>query len=149
MTARSHTGQCHCGETVFEATGSPLFSVYCHCSLCQATSGSPFVGWVGFSDPGVTITRGAEKLVIYNSPDGLARHSCGTCSAAIFAGGAFPPSTPPFKMVALSLFPHEGSVFDADIQAKGHIFYPSRMMNVSDGLPKWTGFPGTELVSEV
>lgn len=36
------TGQCHCGQVQYEATADPNNASVCHCTDCQAISGSAF-----------------------------------------------------------------------------------------------------------
>jgi hypothetical protein len=148
MEKKSHQGACYCKAVTFEATGSPMFSVYCHCLLCQRLTGGPFVGWVVFAESDFLLKNGEGKLIRIKTPDGLDRLSCGVCGSSVYAAGTF-PGIPPFKMATLTLFGHSGKDFDIDLKATGHIFYGSRMMDVVDGLPKWSGFPGSEQLPEM
>jgi hypothetical protein len=38
-------GGCFCGNIRYETTGVPGTSTNCHCSICQRTTGAPFVTW--------------------------------------------------------------------------------------------------------
>ena len=84
------SGQCHCGEIEFEGELDPDKVGICHCSDCQALSGSAF-RTVGLVDAGnFTVTRGqpSEYIKVGASGNRRIQAFCGTCGSALYATNA-------------------------------------------------------------
>lgn len=72
MSKAIKTGGCLCGETRFEASGTPSGTGYCHCRMCQRSSGAPVqpyaiyapeaVRWSGATPRRYRSSKGAERL---------------------------------------------------------------------------------------
>lgn len=77
-------GGCACRAVRCRLLGDPLELHVCHCTRCQAVSGSAFVMCMPVHVRSLEVLRGAPELVSFESPDGLAkRHrrcpDCGSC----------------------------------------------------------------------
>ncbi len=85
------TGGCLCGEVRYEANESVMFSVVCHCRMCQQWTGSSMLGTAAFSREAVSFTKGTPKL--HCSSSVCERGFCSRCGSSLFtryySGGAF------------------------------------------------------------
>ena len=57
------TGRCSCGSVSFEVTQEALGTGFCHCRICQRSTGAPVFAWTAFPIEGVRFSR--EKLKYY------------------------------------------------------------------------------------
>ncbi|KAI0671554.1 Mss4-like protein [Trametes maxima] len=143
--------QCWCGNVVFEFHGDPVDAKHCHCRQCQHLHGAPFQWAVIFPKTSVRMVKNQENSLHFFSTqrrrglhDVPCKVSCDQCRSPLFDEGrntvlAYPSS---FK------FP-DGKV-PVDFQPTAHIFYSERVMEVPDGVPKWSGHKGTsELLPEL
>jgi hypothetical protein len=81
-------GQCHCGRISYRATIDPMRVSICHCSDCQALTGSPYR--VTVLTPHQTIVvNGTPKVYVKRGDNGRNRlqHFCGECGTPMFASG--------------------------------------------------------------
>jgi hypothetical protein len=81
-------GQCHCGAIRYRAEIDPKRVVICHCTDCQAFSGSAFR--VSVSSPRDALeVEGEPKTYVKLAESGRRRlqQFCGDCGAALFASG--------------------------------------------------------------
>jgi hypothetical protein len=82
------SGGCLCGDVRYEAR-DPIDAGYCHCRLCQRSSGAPVLAWASFPTISFSITQG-EPRSYSSSPKGL-RQFCASCGTQIvFRGSATP-----------------------------------------------------------
>ena len=51
------SGRCVCGSTRFEVTQEALGTGYCHCRICQRSTGAPAFAWTAFPIDAVKFTR--------------------------------------------------------------------------------------------
>jgi hypothetical protein len=77
---KTYCGGCLCGQIRFEAQGDPDFAGYCHCRMCQRSSGGPAQLYASFPPEGVVY---ASAPAIYRSSPGSARHFCPSCGSQI------------------------------------------------------------------
>ena len=139
FVAKYHAS-CHCGTAKYEVSADPVDAKICHCRVCQVLHGAPMQWAAIFFKHDVRFTQGIEFLRFYNST--LDRHerllpckvSCTRCDTLIADEGrnmwlAFPTlfdfGTPPRVPEAF--------------KPTCHIFYGMRVMEIDDGLPKWSG----------
>ena len=135
-----YRASCHCGSIRYEVSADPVDAKICHCMTCQKLHGAPMQWAAIFHKNHVRMTRGIEHLRFYSS--GLGRHervppckvSCALCGTLIADEGrrmwlAFP---------SLFGFRAEGSVPEP-FSPTCHIFYSQRVVDIDDGLPKWSG----------
>ena len=76
-----HEGGCLCGAVRFRVSGTPRYSVICHCATCRKASGAPSVAWLTFALSQVEFLSGEPR--IYRSSPGVIRRFCGTCGSGI------------------------------------------------------------------
>jgi hypothetical protein len=131
---------CFCGAVQYEVSADPVDAKICHCQACQKLHGAPMQWAAIFHKRHVRFTAGLEDLVFYNNEQGTRERSlpckvsCGLCGTPIADEG---------RRMWLS-FP---SLFDFGFPAKVpdsfkptcHIFYGTRVIDIHDGLPKWSG----------
>ncbi|KAI0360094.1 hypothetical protein OH77DRAFT_1509296 [Trametes cingulata] len=143
--------QCWCGNVAFEFHGDPIDAKHCHCKQCQHLHGAPFQWAVIFPKTSVRMVKNENNsLHFFSTATRKGTHhvpckvSCDQCRSPIFDEGkntvlAYPSS---FK------FPDRK--VPLDFQPTAHIFYSERVMEVPDGVPKWSGHKGiSELLPEL
>lgn len=79
------TGQCHCGEIVFEFSGDPINTAYCYCHSCQTQTNSD--KWFGLWVPQALFqfTKGEPKTYtrLGDSGKDMRQHFCGKCGTTL------------------------------------------------------------------
>jgi hypothetical protein len=88
-------GQCHCGRIAYEAEIDPADVSACHCTDCQALSGSPYR--VSVRAPATTfrLIIGTPRTYIKTAESGARRvHAfCSDCGAPIYSSAVENPTT--------------------------------------------------------
>lgn len=79
--ASEHAGGCLCGAIRFASRAAPIATGYCHCRLCQRTSGAPVLAWASFPVPEFRYERGEPSL--YPSSSHGQREFCGRCGSQL------------------------------------------------------------------
>jgi hypothetical protein len=74
-------GGCLCGAVRYRVTKAPLDSGYCHCRMCQKTSGAPVQASAEFPLEGFALTKGEAKA--YRSSEWGVRHFCPECGSQL------------------------------------------------------------------
>lgn len=142
-----HCARCLCGAVRYEVCADPVDAKFCHCSICRTLHGAPFQWAAIFHKRDVRLTAGAGHLRFYSSERGEAgrvppcKVSCGACGTPIADEGrnmwlAFP------TLFDFGDPPRVPSAF----RPTCHIFYAARVMDVADGLPKWSGHKGASIL---
>ena len=80
-------GKCHCGEITFSAEVNPDHVIVCHCSDCQALSGSPYRTIIPAIEGTFQIESGSPKIYVKTAEDGAKRAQafCPECGSPIYA----------------------------------------------------------------
>jgi hypothetical protein len=139
-----YRARCHCGAVCYEVGADPVDAKICHCRTCQALHGAPMQWAAIFHKRHVRITRGIEHLRFYGGvldrPGRVppCKVSCALCGTPLADEGrrmwlAFP---------TLFEFGATGEIPEA-FRPTCHIFYAQRVVDVDDGLPKWSGHKNT------
>ena len=135
-----YRASCYCKAVQVEVCADPVDAKICHCQTCQSLHGAPMQWAAIFRKHDVRITKGTDCLKFFNSEQSISdrilpcKVSCSLCGAPIADEGrrmwlsfpslfefGFPPKVPKaFKPTC-------------------HIFYGSRVIDISDDLPKWSG----------
>lgn len=78
-------GGCMCGAVRYEADGPVSDSAYCHCRMCQRSSGAPVLAWFTVSTSKLKLTKGKPKT--YRSSAKGRRDFCAECGTQLFFHG--------------------------------------------------------------
>jgi hypothetical protein len=78
------TGRCLCGDVGFRAELPSKWVAHCHCTMCQRSSGSAFVTWVGLDESTCRVHDPRGRLRWYRSSDQGERGFCGECGSTLF-----------------------------------------------------------------
>jgi hypothetical protein len=135
-----YRARCHCGAVWYEVGVDPVDAKLCHCRTCQALHGAPMQWAAIFHKRHVRMLRGIEHLRFYSAvldrPERVppCKVSCALCGTPIADEGrrmwiAFP---------TLFDFGAKGEVPEA-FRPTCHLFDGQRVVDVDDGLPKWSG----------
>ena len=128
--------QCECGNTKFTIQGKPIVRTFCHCTICQEFNNAAYADVTIFLSKDVHLYD-KEKVNFkkYKSPPAVQRGKCATCNK------------PAIELLDLPLFPSLTIIPSENIlpgpflpEASSHIFYHRRVSNISDKLPKYSGF---------
>jgi hypothetical protein len=131
VTDRLLTGKCFCGAVEYSVPDAFLYAMNCHCSNCRRTTGSAFKPFAGIERAKLALTKGADSLLLYGTPDANDTH-CDRCGSLLFSvvrDGAW-------VHVAL------GTLVDAPtIRPSRHIFVGSKApwFTITDDLPQYEG----------
>ncbi|HVP27782.1 MAG TPA: GFA family protein [Myxococcota bacterium] len=125
------SGGCLCGELRYRITAAPESAGYCHCRLCQRSSGAPVLAWASVPAAGFAWERGAPRE--HRSSERGIREFCAHCGTQIRFRR---PGAP--RLVDVNL----GSLDDpAAVRPEYHIWTSSRVpwLALEDGLPRYDG----------
>ncbi len=131
---------CYCRAVQYEVCADPVDAKICHCATCRTLHGAPMQWAAIFYKHDVRITQGVDCLKFYNSERNIherilpCKVSCALCGTPIADEGrrmwlAFPTL---FDFGGLAAFPEK-------FRPTCHLFYGSRVMDMDDNLPKWSG----------
>lgn len=82
-------GGCDCGSLRYRLTGEPYDSGYCHCRICQRTSGAPAQAFARYHAADFAYIKGKPK--IYLSSDWGQREYCPDCGSQLLYRGREAP----------------------------------------------------------
>jgi hypothetical protein len=88
-------GSCHCGAIRYEAEIDPEGASICHCTDCQALTGSAFHVTVATPEDRFRLTAGEPRIYVKTTADSGARRLqafCGDCGSPIYATSADVPA---------------------------------------------------------
>ena len=72
-------GRCACNAVAFEVSDAFVEAYNCHCSNCRALTGSAFLPWGEIEPERMTVTKGADSMVVQGDPDGHHAVRCKEC----------------------------------------------------------------------
>jgi hypothetical protein len=126
--AQIFEGGCLCGGLRYRAS-EPIDAGYCHCRLCQRSSGAPVLAWASFSAAAFSYTAG-DPRTYSSSPTGR-RDFCASCGTQI----AFRSSQTPDR-IDLNIATLDDPTA---IEPEYHIWVGSRIpwLEISDDLPRY------------
>jgi len=76
-----HEGGCLCGAIRFAANVDPVDTGYCHCVLCQKSTGAPVLIWASFPEGSFQYVQGQPQ--VFHSSSWGQREFCGACGTQI------------------------------------------------------------------
>lgn len=74
-------GGCACGAVRYQIDAEPEETGYCHCRICQKSSGAPAVAWATFPLTGVRYLSG--ELGLWRSSEDGERRFCVKCGTPV------------------------------------------------------------------
>ena len=80
-------GKCHCGSITYEADVDPAEVYVCHCTDCQAISGSPFRWAVPVAEAAFRLLSGKPKTYLKTTEGGAMSHQlfCPECASPLYS----------------------------------------------------------------
>lgn len=124
-------GGCHCGALRYRVTTPPSDTGYCHCRICQLTTGAPVLAWTHVPPAAFEMTQGEPK--VYRSSSWGERWFCGDCGTQLLYRDSEGPASVDINVGSL----------DRPEVAKPirHIFIASRIpwFDTADDLPRHEG----------
>jgi len=128
-------GRCYCGGVSWEGIGEPAVTFYCHCSLCRRAGGAAFVGAAAFKPENVVFHGEANIKEFLPAGSKVPRRYCKKCNSYIAED-----ARSVLGVFALPIGLCQDKVPEI-YTPKQHIFYDSRIVDVSDTLPKYMQMP--------
>jgi hypothetical protein len=81
MNHRTHEGGCLCGALRYRVNGEPFDADYCHCRMCQKSTGAPVGVWMDFKKEQVKWLSGNPRE--YASSGTVRRGFCAECGSTV------------------------------------------------------------------
>src|SRR6266403_1841089 len=80
-------GKCHCGSIPYEADVDPDEVYVCHCTDCQAISGSAFRWAVPVAEAAFKLLSGKPKTYVKTTESGTTSHQlfCPECASPLYS----------------------------------------------------------------
>jgi hypothetical protein len=128
---RVYKGSCFCGAVEFTVSGEPAAAGYCHCNSCRTWSGGPVNAFSLWSPEAVQVTKGADRIGVYNKSELSYRKFCKTCGGHVFS------AHPLWKVVDVPV----AVIPDVPFKPSLHVNYETTVLRMKDGLPKLKDFP--------
>lgn len=135
-----YEANCHCERVKYQLSRQePLDSKLCHCTTCQRQHAAPFQWAAIFHKDDINFLTGHHDLEWYDPTSKSIEHKlpckvrCSFCHSPIMDEGR--------NMILLfpSLINFKNAEDMALFKPRCHMFYGQRVMDIPDGLPKWTG----------
>lgn len=96
---RDHMGRCACGAVRYRLLSEPFDAGYCHCRICQLTSGAPVMAFATVPLDDFVVVEG--ELSIRASSAFGERGFCGTCGTPLTMHVTHQPDTIDFTIATL------------------------------------------------
>jgi hypothetical protein len=128
----TYRGRCFCGAVEFTVSGEPKVAGYCHCAGCREWSAAPVNAFSLWAPEAVEVTKGADRIGVYNRSELSFRKYCTRCGGHLFT------AHPPWNLVDVYAAVLPGFEF----RPKVHVNYQSTVLHMKDGLPKFKDIPG-------
>ncbi|KAK5161599.1 hypothetical protein LTR04_004092 [Oleoguttula sp. CCFEE 6159] len=129
-----YDASCHCGKVKYQLSREePLDSKLCHCTTCQTQHAAPFQWAAIFHKEDINFSHGHHDLEWSIEHKLPCKVRCSFCHSPIMDEGR--------NMILLfpSLIKFKNREEVAKFKPRLHMFYGQRVMDIPDGLPKWTG----------
>jgi hypothetical protein len=127
---------CDCGSARFTITGEPLGRFMCHCTICQSVYRAPFADAIVLAAGNVP--REAVEHVRFERhrpPPAVQRGRCRSCGQPVVA---YMNVAPGFTLAFVPVARYPRGIAPPDPGM--HIHYDSRVADVDDDLPRFSGY---------
>lgn len=123
-----HDGGCECGALRYRVTGEAYDTGYCHCRICQRTSGAPLQAFARVRADQFAYTKGTPQ--VYLSSEHGQREFCAQCGSQLLYRARQAPFDVSFNTPTLD----EPSAFPP----RQHVWCRSRLpwFDTADTLPR-------------
>ncbi len=128
---KTYKGNCFCGAVEFTVSGEPAAAGYCHCASCRVWSAAPVNAFSLWSPDAIQVTKGADRIGVFNKSELSYRKFCTTCGGHVFS------AHPKWNLVDV----YAGVIPDFPFHPKVHVHYQATVLRMKDGLPKFKDFP--------
>ncbi len=78
------SGRCACTAVAYEVSDEFVAAYNCHCSNCRALSGSAFLPWGDIERGKLTVTKGADSLLVEGDPESSYAVRCSECFSLLY-----------------------------------------------------------------
>jgi len=79
-------GGCQCGALRYVCTETPRFTVNCHCTACQKTSGASYVSVLNVPISAVQVSGEVRRSIRHGDTGGKVENGfCATCGSRVFS----------------------------------------------------------------
>jgi len=144
-------GSCLCGACEITADVSKkIFSVICHCTICQRLGSANGQAIVGFDGKALQIVKGSDHLDSYRTSESMTRYRCQTCGGSVYNQSHIPEMD--FRDTPLAIFERDEETGQIKINVLDklapdtHIFCahrnPSLVGTDPPSVVRFMGFPG-------
>ena len=122
--SKHHEGSCLYGTIRIEVDPTQkIFSVVCHCTICQHLGSAAGQALVGFQGKSLQVVVGEDHLDSYDTSEGMTRFRCRTCGALVYNQSKLPDFD--FRDAPLAIFERDncGIITRSDeLRPTTHIF---------------------------
>jgi hypothetical protein len=141
QTTMIQTCQCPCGASRLNIAATPLARFICHCTICQTLYQGPYADVNVFFPKDIAIEEDNKlQFKKYRLPPAVKRGHCTSCNTPVVGFLRLAPFVR-IGFVASKTFPDQALLPKPAM----HIFYHSRVADVNDGLPRYSGYWRSEL----
>ena len=78
------SGRCACEVVAYEVPDEFVAAYNCHCSNCRALTGAAFLPVGQIEHHKLTVTKGAEALLVEGDPDSTSEVRCSKCFSLLY-----------------------------------------------------------------
>ena len=131
---QARTGGCGCGSVRYRLEAEPFDAGWCHCRICQLSSGAPAMVFASVATGDLVFTQGEDKVNKFPSSSFGHRLFCGECGTPLAMKVDHQPETIDITVATLD---------DPDSVEPGfRIFEASRIswFETADDLPRHERF---------
>ena len=123
------SGGCLCGNVRYSIDATLIDAGFCHCTMCQRSTGSPAVAWLTIPFTGFVYTHG--KAASYASSEKYQREFCSRCGTQIAFRAIADPKTIDVTLCSLD----DSSI----IEPQYHIWCQNKVswLHIDDNLPQF------------
>jgi hypothetical protein len=131
MSQQAYKGSCFCGAVEVTVTGAPEAMGFCHCSSCRSWAAAPVNAFTLWKPDSVEVTRGKDKVGMYQKTERSQRQFCRSC------GGHIMTAHPAWNLVDV----YAAFIPDFGFDPQLHVHYQEKVLPIRDGLPKFRDIP--------